>query len=237
MSGGGGSGGAIRLIAPTLTGTGGTLRAQGGGTGGGWGTGPGGDGRIRLEAYTLTLTIGGYSGGQITPPASTAYPQPVFPPAGQPTLTIASVAGLPVPASPKGTFLDPPDISLPAGTSTPITIGLTASHIPLGTVIRVTATAQGQASTSADSTGLSGSLESSTATASLPVSLTRPSLLTATATYALVARAGEGPLYAEGPVPSGVEGEEVTHVKVAAGFGGGSTITHITKSGREVEQP
>jgi hypothetical protein len=51
-------------------------------------------------------------------------------------------------------------------------------------------------------------------------------VLTAEATFALVASVGEGPLYADG--------EEVTHVKVAAVFGGPSTTTYLTRSGREV---
>jgi hypothetical protein len=41
-----------------------------------------------------------------------------------------------------------------------------------------------------------------------------------------VASAGEGPVYAEG--------EEVTHVRVAAVFGGPSSVTYITASGREI---
>jgi hypothetical protein len=232
-SGGPGAGGAIRLIANTITGTGPTLRAVGGGTGG--------EGRIRLEAYTLTVSWGGYSGGQITPSPSNAYPQPVFPPTGQPSLAITSVAGVAAPAAPKGTFLDPPDVVLPTGTASPVEVGLTASNIPLGTVIQVTATPQSGSKVTANSTGLSGSLASATATASLSLSLSQTSILTATATYPLVASAGSGPLYAEGPVPSpaggGIEGEEVTHVRVAAVFGGGSSVTYLTRSGREVALP
>jgi hypothetical protein len=216
--GGGGSGGAIRLIAPTISGSG-QLLAQGGNPGTYFG-GAGGDGRIRLEATTLTYT--GYS----APTPTTSLPQAVFPSPGQPSLTIASVGGLAAPASPVGSILAAPDILLPVGTTNPVTVILTASNIPLGTSILVTATPQSGSKTSAISTGLAGTVASSTATASLSLALTQTSVLTATATFPLVASAGSGPIYAEG--------EEVKWVRVASTLGGSSTLTYITASGREV---
>jgi hypothetical protein len=111
-------------------------------------------------------------------------------------------------------------------TTNPIEVALTASNIPLGTVIQVTATPQSGAKTTANSSGLTGTLANSTATASVTLSLTQVNVLTATATFPLVASAGEGPLYADG--------EEVTHIKVAALLGGGSTVTYLTRTGREV---
>jgi hypothetical protein len=51
-------------------------------------------------------------------------------------------------------------------------------------------------------------------------------VLTAAATFPLVASAGSGPLFAEG--------EEVKWVRVAATFGGPSTVTYLTASGKEV---
>ncbi len=218
--GGGGSGGAIRIIATTLTGTGGTLTARGGVHGGS--AGNGGDGRIRVEASDLTVSLSGAT----YPTVSAAYPQPVFPAAGQPTLTITSVAGIPTPTSPKGTFLDAPDITLPSGTTNPVSVTLSASHIPLGTTIRLTVTPQAGSATSVDSPGLSGTLESSTATAAITVSLSQPTILTATATFALVASTGDGPLYAQG--------EEVQWVRVASTLGGASTLTYLTVSGKEL---
>lgn len=216
--GGGGAGGAIRLIAPTISGAGylkvaGTYGAQ-------YYGGQGGDGRLRIEATTLT-----YSGNNV-PGATTGLPQPVFPGTGQPSLAITSVGGLPAPANPMGSILSAPDILLPVGTTNPVTVVLTAGNIPLGTSILVTATPQTGAKSSATSSGLTGTLQSSTATASLTLSLTQVSVLTATATFPLVASAGAGPIYAEG--------EEVTHMRVAAVFGGDTSITYLTRSGREV---
>jgi len=113
----------------------------------------------------------------------------------------------------------------------PVEVVLSASNIPLATTILVTATPQSGTKATATNTGLTGTLESSTA--SLNLTLTQTNVLTATASFPLVASLGTGPVYAAGPVPSLAEGEEVTHVRVAATYGGGSTITYITASGIE----
>jgi len=125
-----------------------------------------------------------------------------------------------------GSILAAPDILLPVGTTNPVTVTLTASNIPLGTSILVTATPQSGSKTSAISSGLAGTVASSTATATLTLSLTQVSVLTATATFPLVASAGTGPIYAEG--------EEVKWVRVSSTLGGSSRVVFITASGKEV---
>ncbi len=62
--------------------------------------------------------------------------------------------------------------------------------------------------------------------AKISTSLTQTNILTASATFPLVASAGSGPIYAEG--------EEVKWVRVASTLGGSSTVTYITTSGKEV---
>jgi hypothetical protein len=173
-----------------------------------------------VEAGTLTYN------GSTFPASTTSLPQAVFPPSGNPSLVIASVGGLAAPATPVGSILAAPDILLPVGTTNPVPVTLTASNIPLGTTIQVTATPQSGTPTSAISTGLSGTLASSTATATLSLSLTQVSVLTATAIFPLVASAGSGPIYAEG--------EEVKWVRVASTLGGASRVVFITASGKEV---
>jgi hypothetical protein len=54
----------------------------------------------------------------------------------------------------------------------------------------------------------------------------QPSVLSATATFTVIASAGEPPIM--------VAGEEVEAIRVAATYGGGSTVTYITASGKEV---
>jgi hypothetical protein len=216
-NGGGGSGGAIRLIAPTITMLG-TLSAQGGTTS--WCAGSGATGRVRMEGTTLNYS------GTSTPLATTSTLQPVFPSSGQPALAITSIGGIAAPVNPVGSMLGTPDIMLPVGTPNPVAVGLAATNVPLGTVVQITATPQNGARTTATCTLLDGTQASSTCTASLTISLTQTNVLTASATFALVASAGSGPIYAEG--------EEVKWVRVASTLGGPSTVTYITASGKEV---
>jgi hypothetical protein len=134
--------------------------------------------------------------------------------ASPPGLQFASVAGVPAPASPQGSY-GTPDLTLPAGFTNPATVELTGAQIPVGTVVTVRSTPlQGGSATASGS--LSGTIESSTTSVSLMLPTNQPTVLTAEATFALTASLGTGPLYAEG--------EEVTHVTVAAVFGGDSTV-------------
>ena len=217
-AGGSGSGGAIRLIAPTIAGSG-TLSAQPG-SANAYGGGVGGNGRIRLEATTLSFT------GSTTPLTVTSLPQPVFPSTGQPALAITSIGGMSTPANPAGSVLAAPDVQLPVGTTNPIAVVLTASNVPIGTTVQLTATPQSGNRTTASCALLDGSQTSSSCTASISIVLTQTNILTASAVFPLVASAGEGPVYAEG--------EEVKWVRVASTLGGTSTVTYITVTGKEV---
>ncbi len=115
---------------------------------------------------------------------------------------------------------------IPASTSNPMTIGLTASNIPLGTAVTVTVKPLNGAASSATSTTLAGTLAASTATATVTIPTNQPSVISASATFTLAALPGAGPLVAQG--------EEVEWLQVAATLGGASQVTYITKSGREV---
>jgi hypothetical protein len=173
-----------------------------------------------MEGTTLNYS------GTSTPLATTSTLQPVFPSSGQPALAITSIGGIAAPVNPVGSMLGTPDIMLPVGTPNPVAVGLAATNVPLGTVVQITATPQNGARTTATCTLLDGTQASSTCTASLTISLTQTNVLTASATFALVASAGSGPIYAEG--------EEVKWVRVASTLGGPSTVTYITASGKEV---
>jgi hypothetical protein len=215
--GGGGAGGAIRLIAPTITGTG-SLYAQGGTAN--YGGGTGGNGRIRLEATTLSFT------GSSTPLTVTSLPQPVFPSTGQPALAVTSIGGMSVPANPVGSVLAAPDVLLPVGTGSSVAVTVTASNVPIGTTVQLTAAPQSGNRTTASCALLDGSQASSSCTAGISIQPTQTNILMASAVFPLVASAGEGPVYAEG--------EEVKWVRVASVLGGPSTVTYITATGKEV---
>jgi hypothetical protein len=204
-------------VATTIMGSGGSINVAGG-IGGSQGGGNGSIGRIRIEAYTNTAAITYAQVPSIDKPGALALP-------GSPSLTITSVAGVAAPASPTGSYSSP-DILLPAGTANPMTIALAAVNIPLGTTVAVTVKPLDGAASSATSTALTGTLAASTATASLTIPTNQPSVISASATFTLASLPGAGPLYAAG--------EEVERVRVSAVLGGRSTITYVTKSGREV---
>ena len=222
-AGGGGSGGAIRLAATTITGNGGGVSVSGGARGNGTNGfsygGGGSGGRIRIEAFTNTSTI---SSPDTSP--STGPPEVLTLPSA-PSLRIASVAGVPAPASPTGSFATP-DIAVPVGTPNPMTVSLAASNVPLGTTVSVKVTPLTGGASSAVSIPLGGTLAASTATASLTIPTNQPSVLSASATFTLAALPGAGPVFAQG--------EEVERVRVAAVLGGPSQVVYITTSGREL---
>jgi len=205
----GGSGGGIRLIANTISGTG-NISAKGGNLGS---TNKGGAGRIRLEASTNNFTPG-------TDPVYT-YGQPgsVFI-ANTPVLRIISVAGVNVPANPTGSYAQP-DVLLPNTTANPVTVNLAASYIPVGTSVTVSVMPQ-YGSPSSANTSLSGTAQSSTASASVTLSTSYSNVIMAQATFTLLAS-----LY--------WDGEKIEKVRVAATMGKESETVYITESGKEIK--
>lgn len=210
-SGGAGSGGAIRLISNALNGTGSISVA---------GAPPnGGAGRIRLEANTLSFS------GTVNPVATISTPgllnlSPI------PILSITAIAGVSVPSTATGSF-DSPDIILPSSTSSPVTVNLAASNIPVGTVVAVIVNFKNTSDRSSfNSTPLSGTEASSTATANVFLSTTLPTIIRADAIFTVQT--------ASNPFPKFAEDEKVEKIRVASVLGGKSSISLITESGREV---
>ena len=173
-SGGGGSGGAIRLVATTVTGSG-TFDVTNAGGGGGLG-------RIRIEAFNSSLQQS---------PVVVQLPNPVTL-ATTPALSIASVAGTAAPSPPSGSFAQP-DITLPTGTTSPVTIGVTATNIPPGTTVTVTVVGIDTSATSTTAI-LAGTFASSSASVTLAIPTTQPSLIFASASFPLTALAPDGAL-------------------------------------------
>ncbi len=225
---GGGSGGAIRLAADTIQGNG--IISAVGGIGGKtncYNYNPtrygatGGNGYIRIEAnhnlWTATQNI--------TPAYSGAYAPASLYPTNIPTLAITSINGVSVPPVTTGDTTYP-DVNLPYGTQNPVSVGIVASYIPLGTTVSVkVAPATGNPAT-VTSTGLSGTTDSSTATASITLDMSQPSILTLSATFTPLALNG-APLYAGG--------ERIKAIRVSSTFGEkGSRIVYVTESGKEI---
>jgi hypothetical protein len=147
-TGGSGSGGSIRFAAPTISG-GGSISV--------------GNGIVRLEGNTSAYT------GAIDTIRGTILgaPQPAVP-AAAPALRITSVGGIAVGATPSGS-VSTPDVTFATAPTAPVAIELAASNIPTGTLVNVRANPVIGSATAAASSALSGSNESSTASASLTI--------------------------------------------------------------------
>ncbi len=220
-----GAGGAIRLVAPQITGSGGTLSAAGGPTGFPCFVSPGGDGRIRLEAFTTTgLSVTSTPAFSFSPAPGpvTAASTPAL--INLPTLTITSVGGVAAPGIPTGSY-GTADVSLAPGTTNPVSFTLTAAHIPVGTVFTVRLLPQSGTFTTVPSTPSSGTFATSSATASVNFPIGQVSVLNAFASFTLPQLASLLPW---------IEGEPVERVLVAAEYGGPSTLTLVTRSGKEL---
>ena len=215
---GGGSGGAVRLIANTISGD--LLINAGGGFSGGGNGGSGGGGYVRIEAFDLTsLTIAPTP--NTSPRITTATPG-VVTPANLPSIRIVSVAGIAPPSKPSGSLQGGPDIILPSSQSNPVNVALSASNIPLGTTLQVTLTPENGARIATQSTALTGTLASSTATASISL----PDGIS-------VIQAA-GTIDVAGTQLTASNGEKVKRIEVSATYGGRSTITYITESGKRI---
>jgi hypothetical protein len=146
--GGNGSGGSVRLAAPTIAGSGYIYV---------------GNGIVRLEGNAST-----YNGYVDTIRGTVlATPQPARP-SEFPTLRITSVGGMVVGQNPSGA-VSTPDVVFQTAPSGPVTVELSASSIPVGTVVALRANPLIGRSTTADSSALAGTSQSSTATASLEI--------------------------------------------------------------------
>jgi hypothetical protein len=168
-AGGAGSGGAVRLVASTLVGNA-SIDVSGGS-----GASPG---RIRIEAFTNSATVSGGAIGGVTVGTPDVIMLSIV------GLRIGAIAGVRAPLTPAGSYVTP-DVILPAGTTSPVTVALEASQIPLGTTITVTATPLSGAPVLAISTPLVGTAAAATATATLAIPTAQPSVISATASFTL----------------------------------------------------
>lgn len=151
---GGGSGGGVRLVASQIQGSG-SISAVGGG---GWSARTGGSGRIRFDSFDNSFA------GTLAGTFTQGYQPIILQTNGQGAqLTITSVGGVPVSASPSGQ-LATPDAVLSAQQNNPISIVVHCSNIPLNTQVTVSVKPANGTAVSATGLNSSGTLSSSTAT-------------------------------------------------------------------------
>ena len=214
-----GSGGAIRLVAPQITNQG-TLVAAGG-RGGSQGFQFGGDGRIRAEALVFgpfAATTPATSTANVLGPVTAASTPALI---NLPTLAFTSVGGVAPPAAPTGSFTTA-DVTLPGTTINPVSVILTATNTPAPTTYTIKLLPQ-FASPVSQTVNSSGSLALSTATANVNFPNGVISGLQAFAGFTLTASLA--------PI---IDGEPIEQVLLAAGYGEPSSLTLVTKSGKEI---
>lgn len=175
-------------------------------------------GRIRIEAETLTYS------GTTTPAYTTDVPGPVFL-ASMPSLRIATVAGVAVPASPTGNA----DVTLPADVANPVTVTFETVNVPTGNTILFKLIPAYGTPTEVLSAAIAGT--TAAGTASISVNLPQgPSTLQATTTYTVVVAMGDA-------LSVFAQNERVEKVQLIATLGGPGQAKLITVSGKEFMVP
>lgn len=109
-----------------------------------------------------------------------------------------------------------------------MSVGIEATNVPVGTVVKVTVTPATGARTNFTSSPLAGADAASTATASVTLSAGL-SVLTATAVIDLTTAPATQKLV--------MNGERVDRMEVTATYGGLSEVTYVLHSGRRITTP
>jgi len=224
-----GTGGAIRLVAPEILGTG-QIQAVAG-TGSCSGAQAVGNGRIRVEAFATQ----GFTGTTL-PVASVSDVPGAVSPAGNPalenvpTLAIASVGGIVVPSTIAASYFTP-DMALAPGTANPVPVVINATNTPVGSpttiALRLMPQSPGSATVvTAAPTDHTGTFASSTATINATLSTGQVTVMQAIAGMTLTGQTAS--LFPQ------IDGEPVERVMVAASPGEASTLSLVTRSGKEV---
>jgi hypothetical protein len=138
-----------------------------------------------------------------------------------PTLAFTSIGGVAPPTTPTGSFTTA-DVTLPGGTTNPVSVTLTATNTPPAITYTFKLLPQ-FANPVSQTVNSAGTFAVSTATANVTFPNGRISALQAFAIFTLTASLA--------PI---IDGEPAEQVLLAAGYGEPSTLTLMTKSGREV---
>ncbi|MEX5216839.1 MAG: hypothetical protein NW701_03340 [Nitrospira sp.] len=179
---GGGSGGAIRLVAPEIAGTG-VLDV----TFGAGGSPQGAVGRIRLEAFRMNFA--GTTGPWNPVPSISTTCGPVTAastPAltGLPSLRISAIGGVSTPSTTGGTY-STADLTLPGGTTNPVSVEVTGTNIPVGSTFKLKHIPQFAAAAAPLTATSTGSVATSTATFSVTLPVGQVSVLNAWSDFTL----------------------------------------------------
>jgi hypothetical protein len=153
-----GSGGAIRLVATRIAGSGSISTTQNGTCN----SAVGGSGYVRFDTYENNFS------GPISGVFTAGFQPIIFPTVGQWQLTVTSVGGVSVSASPTGQMATP-DAVLSAQQDNPIPIVVSCANLPLHSLITVSVKPANGAAVSATGYNDTGTQTSSAATISLNI--------------------------------------------------------------------
>jgi hypothetical protein len=218
--GGAGSGGAIRLVTPKLTGIGSLIAYKG---------------RIRFDV--LENAFGAYS---ILPMPSQGFQPIIIPSPGETVqLSISTISGIAVANNPSG-ILSNPDIIIPGARSNPQDVVVHCAHIPLNNEITVVVKPAFGDSISAVGLNTAGTLESSTAT--IPLNLPRGGgIIYAKAAVSLTSgqTSNAANLKSKSYAETGLtaEGERFSKLEVTADLSGKQRLVYLTESGKRYPMP
>jgi hypothetical protein len=224
LYGGGGGGGSVRVVAQEFTGAG-QILVDGGMRANNLDRAPGGQVRIEAALNTFTGSISGASGGSFL-----SFPTAAIP-SNQPLLRIASIGGANAPQNPLASFTAP-DITFANPIEAPVPLVVAASNVPLGTPINIRVVPATGQPTTATTSGLTGSVASSTAqgTVTLPPGA---GIVTASATFTIGTGGGSGGM-ASNTLPL-IDGERPKLMEVVADADGRTRTFLVASSGARFE--
>ena len=228
---GAGSGGAIRLMATTIRGSG-EIYVTGGFDHYFACNNRAGEGRLRFDMYNNSFN------GNLSNAVFTQGFQPIIiPAAGQGIqLSIASVGGVAAPVSPSGVLANP-DVIVSAQQVNPIPVVVNCTNLPLNSEITVKVQPANGAAVTAVGLNNAGTLAASTAT--VAVNMPRGGgIIYATAVTGLAGGGASIGHPADAKTRTLAEtgwtadGESFTALEITATLGGKQTIAYLTKSGK-----
>jgi hypothetical protein len=242
--GGAGSGGSIRIVATTISGSGG-LNAVGGSAlndiwsnypyGAGFTFNAAGLGRIRLDG--LSIIFNGSTIGEKT----TGF-QPIIIPIGNQNIQVAihSVGGVVVAANPSGVLANP-DIIVPAQQINPMPVVVSCTNVPLNSEITVVVQPANGTAIQAVGMNNAGTLAASAATVSL--NMPRGGGIIYAKCVSGIAGLGADTSLKELRTKSLADtgwtsdGERFAKMEITASLGGKQQIAYLTESGKRYAIP
>jgi hypothetical protein len=233
---GNGSGGAVRILAATFSGSG-AVQANGASYSAyPWrADNSAGYGRVRLDV------LENHFGGSISGNSTIGFQPIIIPAANQGVqLSISTIGGVQVAASPGGVLVNP-DVIIPAQLTNPMNVVVNCSNLPLNTDITLKVRPANGTEVVAVGKNTAGTQTASTAT--IPVSMPRgggiifASAVTGLAPAAAATGAKEERMKNLAQTGLTTDGETFVAMEVTAALGGKQQVCYLTESGKRFRMP